>query len=64
MGLQWGSNSDVRRGDGAELDEHFKFELSFTAAPLTPTEFEDATYRLNLGLWERADVEQEIESWT
>jgi hypothetical protein len=64
VGLQWGSNSDVRRGDGAELDEHFKFELSFTAAPLTPTEFEDATYRLNLGLWERDDVEQGVEQWT
>jgi hypothetical protein len=25
--LQWGSNSDVRRGDGAELDESFPFHV-------------------------------------
>jgi|GEM_PF-235909 len=27
--LQWGSNSDMRRGDGAELDESFPFECLF-----------------------------------
>lgn len=25
VGLQWGSNSDVRTGDGAELDQSFAF---------------------------------------
>ena len=25
VGLQWGSNSDVRKGDGAELDQSFPF---------------------------------------
>lgn len=27
--LQWGSNSDMRRGDGAELDESFPFQCMF-----------------------------------
>jgi hypothetical protein len=27
--LQWGSNSDMRRGDGAEVDESFPFECVF-----------------------------------
>lgn len=27
--LQWGSNSDLRRGDGAELEESFPFECYF-----------------------------------
>lgn len=27
--LQWGSNSDLRRGDGAELDESFPFQCLF-----------------------------------
>ena len=27
--LQWGSNSDLRRGDGAELDENFPFQCLF-----------------------------------
>lgn len=63
VGLQWGSNSDVRRGDGHEKDENFKFELSFTASTLTPTEFEDPTHRLDLGLWERDYAEPIAEEW-
>lgn len=63
VGLQWGSNSDVRRGDGAELDETFKFTLAFTASTLTPTEFEDTTYTLDLGQWERDVIEREDEAW-
>ncbi len=63
VGLQWGSNSDVRRGDGAELDENFKFTLAFTASTLTPTEFEDTTYTLDLGKWERDVIEREDEAW-
>jgi hypothetical protein len=27
--LQWGSNSDVRRGDGAELEQNFPFQCEF-----------------------------------
>ncbi len=62
VGLQWGSNSDVRRGDGHEKDENFKFQLSFTASTLTPTEFEDPSHRLDLGLWER-DYSEPEEEW-
>jgi hypothetical protein len=29
VGLQWGSNADVRNGDGAELDESFPFHVDF-----------------------------------
>lgn len=61
VGLQWGSNSDVRRGDGAEVDENFKFTLSFTAPSLSPTDFEDTTYTLDLGKWERDVSECEEE---
>ena len=30
VGLQWGSNSDVRRGDGAEIDKSFPFHCDIT----------------------------------
>lgn len=63
VGLQWGSNSDIRRGDGAEADENFKFTLTFTAPTLAPTEFEDTTYALDLGRWERDVFEREEEDW-
>ncbi|PZT99695.1 MAG: hypothetical protein DI624_04505 [Brevundimonas sp.] len=63
VGLQWGSNSDVRRGDGHQQDENFKFELQFTANTLTPTDFEDVIHRLDLGLWEQDYLEPEPERW-
>ncbi|MGA1805234.1 hypothetical protein [Rhizobium sp. HT1-10] len=34
VSLQWGSNSDVRRGDGAEMDKSFLFSCDF----VVPTE--------------------------
>ncbi|WP_037084649.1 hypothetical protein [Neorhizobium vignae] len=34
VSLQWGSNSDVRRGDGAEMDKSFPFSCDF----VVPTE--------------------------
>ena len=30
VGLQWGSNSDLRNGDGAEMDESFPFSAEIT----------------------------------
>ncbi|MNH43809.1 hypothetical protein D3C87_1521910 [compost metagenome] len=64
VGLQWGSNSDVARGDGVEADENFKFELTFNASTLTPTDFEDSQYTLDLGKWERDHFEREEEDWS
>lgn len=64
VGLQWGSNSDVARGDGAEMDENFKFELSFSASTLTPTDFEDTQYSLDLGKWESDHIHPDEEDWS
>ena len=36
--LQWGSNSDLRRGDGAELDESFPFACDIAIPLETPWE--------------------------
>ncbi|MCO6060434.1 hypothetical protein NG726_27750 [Pseudomonas sp. MOB-449] len=40
--LQWGSNSDLRRGDGAELEQNFEFscELTCPVADPVPAELE------------------------
>ncbi|MFN3625986.1 MAG: hypothetical protein ACK4TP_18275 [Hyphomicrobium sp.] len=38
--LQWGSNSDMRRGDGAELDESFPFECLFDVPLDDPRDLE------------------------
>ncbi|HEY0013255.1 MAG TPA: hypothetical protein VGB79_10455 [Allosphingosinicella sp.] len=40
--LQWGSNSDMRRGDGAELDESFPFECLFEVPLDDPRDLERA----------------------
>lgn len=38
--LQWGSSSDLRRGDGAVMDESFPLACEFTSSVETPDEFE------------------------
>jgi hypothetical protein len=40
--LQWGSNSDVRRGDGAELDESFPFHCDIEVPLDDPWDLRDA----------------------
>ena len=40
--LQWGSNSDLRRGDGAELDESFPFECLFEVPLEDPRDLSEA----------------------
>ncbi|KRD27899.1 hypothetical protein ASE36_18955 [Rhizobium sp. Root274] len=40
--LQWGSNSDVRRGDGAELDQRFPFTAEVEVPISDPWNFDDA----------------------
>ncbi|PNF82202.1 hypothetical protein CXK92_01675 [Stutzerimonas stutzeri] len=34
--LQWGSNSDVRNGDGAEIEESFDFTCELTGTTKAP----------------------------
>lgn len=38
--LQWGSNSDLRRGDGATLDQSFPFSCEILASVGAPFEFD------------------------
>ena len=38
--LQWGSSSDLRRGDGAVMDESFPLACEFTSSVETPDAFE------------------------
>jgi len=40
--LQWGSNSDLRRGDGAELDECFPFQCLFDVPLEDPRDLSQA----------------------
>lgn len=40
--LQWGSNSDLRRGDGAELGQSFPFECLFDVPVTDPQEIGEA----------------------
>lgn len=53
--LQWGSNSDLRRGDGAELDESFDYtcELKCEAANPNPEalEFVEDSLMVDTGDW-------------
>lgn len=40
VGLQWGSNSDLRRGDGTTLDKSFPFACEILASVGAPFEFD------------------------
>lgn len=53
VGLQWGSNSDVRRGDGAELDEDFPFECDITVPLEDPWGLDrsETEYRIDTSEW-------------
>ena len=51
--LQWGSNSDVRRGDGAELDQNFPFECEFELPldDLWDLHLAEPVYRVDTSEW-------------
>lgn len=51
--LQWGSNGDLRRGDGATLDECFPFECSIVAlvTPGGDFEVEDVSLSVDTSSW-------------
>ena len=54
--LQWGSNSDVRRGDGAELDQSFPFwcELELPLGDLWDIDLAETTYGVDTSEWRDA----------
>lgn len=53
--LQWGSNSDLRNGDGAELDQTFGFTCNLTCPSTSPTpenlEVEEDSVMVDTGSW-------------
>ena len=54
--LQWGSNSDLRRGDGAERDESFRFQCEVTVPLDDPWDLSNAetVYSVDTGDWHDA----------
>lgn len=60
--LQWGSNSDLRRGDGAEMDESFEYTCELTCEAANPDiealEFVEDSLMVDTGDWN--DHEDEL----
>jgi len=55
--LQWGSNSDVRPGDGVELGQSFPFQCEFQLPldDLWDLSFAEPTYGVDTGTWREYD---------
>ncbi len=55
--LQWGSNSDVRCGDGVELGQSFPFQCEFQLPldNLWDLDFAEPTYGVDTGTWREYD---------
>jgi hypothetical protein len=55
--LQWGSNSDVRRGDGVELGQSFPFQCEFQLPldELWDLDLAEPTYSVDTGTWREYD---------
>jgi hypothetical protein len=49
--LQWGSNSDLRRGDGATLDESFPFEVTIESPIDDISDFGEVEYSVDTSKW-------------
>lgn len=49
--LQWGSNGDLRRGDGALLDESFPFKVTMWSPVDDVTQFNDTVYAVDTSSW-------------
>jgi hypothetical protein len=45
--LQWGSNSDLRRGDAATAEESFPFEVTMQSSIDNITDFDEVEYRVD-----------------
>ena len=64
--LQWGSNSDLRRGDGAELGQSFPFTCDIALPLDDPWELEAAemNYGVDTSEWTDAMLPDDEEYWT
>ncbi|CCD90971.1 conserved hypothetical protein [Bradyrhizobium sp. ORS 375] len=53
VGLQWGSNSDVRRGDGAEVDQSFPFHCDIEVSLDDPLDlaFSETEFAVDVSSW-------------
>ena len=49
--LQWGSNSDLRRGDGAIADYSFPFQVTMEATIDDMDDFQNVEYSVNASEW-------------
>jgi hypothetical protein len=49
--LQWGSNSDVARDEGALMDKSFPFRVTMWSPVKNVTAFEDTDYIVDTGSW-------------
>lgn len=60
VGLQWGSNSDLRSGDGAEMDESFPFraEITVPLEAIFDVALGEVTYGVDTSAWFGNDVEE------
>jgi hypothetical protein len=61
--LQWGSNSDVRRGDGAELGQSFPFQCEFQLPVDDPWDLDlaEPTYGVDTSAWTDAMGPDELD---
>ena len=55
VGLQWGSNSDVSRGDGIELDANFPFEVTMQSPIDDVSSFYEVEYSVDTSTWSDDD---------
>jgi Predicted pPIWI-associating nuclease len=62
--LQWGSNSDLRRCDGAELDQNFPFECEFELPldDLWDLQLAEPAYRVDTSAWTDA-MQSDEDDW-
>ncbi|ANY85468.1 hypothetical protein BB934_45450 (plasmid) [Microvirga ossetica] len=49
--LQWGSNSDWRRGDGAKMRQSFPFEMTMQSSVDALTNFDEVVFQVDTSRW-------------
>jgi Predicted pPIWI-associating nuclease len=59
--LQWGSNSDVRRGDGIEMGQSFPFHCDVEVSLIDPWDLTlaEVVYHVDTSKWRDMEVEWE-----
>ncbi len=55
--LQWGSNSDIRRGDGATLEQSFPFTVTMQSPVDNISRFNEVDYYVDTSEWFGPDEE-------